>query len=248
MTLGHKEDPMKNPDGLAYDYVQATHDFGRSPVPKQGIVLHMAEGSRVVEYLSGGNVVRNVSATFAITTEGEVVQMLPLDHTSGSLNPRDVRTSTDPDGFWGRRFTRFYDPDVLTGRANQLTISIECAGTAAQGPNPKQVASIIELVGTLRARYKRPIGFGGHRDFADYKLCPGRSAGVKALIAELGHGREDVPVDPPVPDPCGAVRKELEVVKTKLYEAQDIIEEESRRAGRVATNLKAYVPRPNEGR
>jgi len=237
---------MKDPDGLGYRYVQATHDFGASGVRKEGVVFHMAEGDRVVEYLSGDNVVRNVSATFAITTEGEVVQMLPLDHTSGSLNPRDVRTSTDPDGFWGRRWTRFYDADILTGRANQRTISIECAGRGVDGPNARQVAGVIELVEKLRARYARPIGFGGHRDFADYKLCPGRSAGVKALIAELGHGREDVPVDPPVPDPCRAVRKEMEVVKTKLYEAQDIIEAESRRAGRVATNLKAYVPRPNE--
>lgn len=235
-----------NPDGLPYRYVQATHDFGESPVPKQGIVFHMAEGNRVVEYLAGDNVVRRVSATFCITTEGEVVQMLPLDHTSGSLNPRDVRTSNDPDGFWGRRFTRFYDPDILTGRANQRTISIECAGFAAQGPNAKQVQATIDLVATLRARYKRPIGFGGHRDFADYKQCPGKSKGVRAILDAVGHGREDVVVDPPEPDPCQKVRTELEATKAKLEQAEDVIEAELRRLGRVEENLGALVPTPNE--
>ena len=231
-----------NPDGLPYRFVQATHDFGKSPVPKQGIVFHMAEGTRVVEYLAGGNVLRRVSATFAITTTGEVVQMLPLDHTSGSLNPRDVRTTNDPDGFWGRRFTRFYDPDILTGRANQRTISIECAGFAAQGPNAKQVKATIDLVATLRARYKRPIGFGGHRDFADYKQCPGKSKGVRAILDAVGHGREDVPVDPPEPDPCQACQDELQAVKAKLDQAQDVIATELVRLGRSVKNLGAYVP------
>lgn len=235
-----------NPDGLPYRYVPATHDFGKSPVPKEGIVLHMAEGSRVVEYLAGGNVLRNVSATFAITTDGEVVQMLPLDHVSGSLNPRDVRQSNDPDGFWGRRWTRFYSPDILTGRANQRTISIECAGFAKDGPNALQQAAIIELVATLRAHYRRPIGFGGHRDFADYKQCPGKSKGIKAILAAVGHGREDVPVDPPEPDPCEQCQEELQAVKAKLEEAQDVIATEVGRIGRAAANLRAYEPAPNE--
>lgn len=235
-----------NPDGLSYRYVPATHDFGESPVPKQGIVFHMAEGSNPVGYLAGKNVLRNVSATFCITTEGEVVQMLPLDHTSGSLNPRDVRRSNDPDGFWGRRFTRFYPEDILTGAANQRTISIECAGFAAKGPNARQVKATIELVETLRKRYKRPIGFGGHRDFADYKQCPGKSPGVKAILEAVGHGREDVIVDPPEPDPCEQCQEELQAVKAKLEEAEDVIATEVRRIRRSAKHLGAYVPAPNE--
>jgi len=237
---------VPSPDGLDYRYVQATHDFGKSSVPKQGIVLHMAEGSRIVEYLAGSNVLRNVSANFAITTDGEVVQMLPLNHTSGSLNPRDVRTSNDPDGFWGRRFTRFYDPDILTGKANARTISIECAGFAAKGPSAVQQRAIIGLVEDLRKHYRRPIGFGGHRDFADYKQCPGKSPGIKAILAAVGHGREDVVVDPPEPDPCQECQEELQRVKAKLDQAEDVIATEVRRIRRSARNLGAYKPLPNE--
>lgn len=235
-----------NPDGLHYRYVQATHDYGPSGVPKQGVVFHMAEGSNPVGYLAGDNVLRGVSATFCITTQGEVVQMLPLDHTSGSLNPRDVRTSNDPDGFWGRRFTRFYDPDILTGAANRRTISIECAGFAEDGPNDAQVMAVVELMTTLRKRYKRPIGFGGHRDFADYKQCPGKSKNVKDLLRIIGHGREDVEVPEPEPEPCQDLIDKLEATKAKLEEAEDVIATESVRARRVARNLGKYVPHKNE--
>lgn len=238
----------ENPDGLPYRYVHATHDFGKSPVPKQGVVLHMAEGERVVEYLAGGNVLRNVSANFAITMDGEVVQMLPLDAVSGSLNPRDVRRTNDRDGFWGRRYTRFYPDTVLTGKANQLTISIECAGFAATGPNRAQQDGIVELVQRLRKRYRRPIGFGGHRDFADYKMCPGKSTGIRNVLDALGHGREDVVPDPPDPDPCQECQDELQAVKAKLDSAEDVIATELWRLGRSIKNLSSYVPRANEGR
>lgn len=237
----------RSPDGLRYRFVGATHDFGRSPVPKQGIVFHMAEGNRVVEYLSGAGVLRNVSATFAITTEGEVVQMLPLDHTSGSLNPRDVRRSTDKDGFWGRRWTRFYDPDILTGKANQRTISIECAGFASAGPNRDQVRATVQLVATLRDHFKRPLGFGGHRDFADYKLCPGRSAGVKDILIAVGHGPEGQEPKPEKPDPCQECADELALVKAQLVDAEDVIATELTRLGRAVRHLERYAARSNEG-
>lgn len=237
----------RGPEGLPYRYVQATHDFGRSPVPKQGIVFHMAEGNRVVEYLSGAGVLRNVSATFAITIEGEVVQMLPLAHTSGSLNPRDVRRSTDKDGFWGRRWTRFYDPDILTGKANQRTISIECAGFASAGPNRDQVRATIDLVRTLREHFKRPLGFGGHRDFADYKLCPGRSAGIKDILEAVGHGAEGASPEPaPKPDPCQECMDELAATKERLADAEDVIATELVRLGRAVRHLERYAARANE--
>lgn len=235
---------MDSPDGLPYRYVPAKYDFGKSPVPKEGIVLHMAEGTRVLEYLAGGNILRRVSATFIVTMEGEVVQMLPLDHTSGSLNPRDVRRSTDPKGRWGRKFTRFYGPELFTGRANQLTISIECAGFAKDGPNADQQKGIIELVERLRKRYKRPLGFNIHCDFADYKSCPGWSRGIRNIIDAVGHGREDAtPAPDPDPDPekptYDEVVAQLETTKAKLEEAEDAIAD-------AVDRLSQYVPQPNE--
>ena len=236
---------MAGPDGLPYRYVPAKHDYGKSPVPKEGIVLHMAEGNRVLEYLAGGNVLRGVSATFICTIEGEIVQMLPLDHTSGSLNARDVRRSTDPKGRWGARYTKYYGPELYQGKANQLTISIECAGFAKDGPNKAQQAAIIELVERLRKRSKRTLGFNIHCDFADYKSCPGWSQGIRNIIDAVGHGREKDVVTPPDPDPdpdkptYDEVVAQLEATKTKLEEAEDAIADAVGRLGQ-------YVPQPNE--
>lgn len=75
---------------------------------------------------------------------------------------------------------------------------------------------------------------------------PGKSKGVRAILDAVGHGREDVVVDPPEPDPCQEVRTELEAVKAKLEEAEDVIATEVGRIGRAAANLRDYVPVPNE--
>lgn len=231
----------KSPDGLPYRYVPAKHDYGKSPVPKEGIVLHMAEGINVLDYLASGNVLRGVSATFICTVEGEIVQMLPLDHVSGSLNPHDVRTSNDPKGRWGRRFTRYYGPELMTGRANQLTISIECAGFAKDGPNREQQLAIIDLVNLLRKTTKRTLGFNIHCDFADYKSCPGWSRGIRNVIEAVGHGREGDPVPEPEPeDPeVAKLRAQLEATKAKLEEAEDTI-------GDSIARLSKYAPSANE--
>lgn len=239
-----------NPDGLPYAYVPAKYDYGKSPVPKEGIVLHMAEGQRVLEYLAGGNILRGVSATFVVQMDGTVVQMLPLDHVSGSLNPRDVRTSTDPKGRWGRAFTRYYGPELMQGRANQLTISIECGGFAKDGPNKAQQASIIELVKTLRKATKRSLGFNIHCDFADYKPCPGWSQGIRNIIDAVGHGAESTkpkPTPEPVPDPTPDPEKptydelvqQLQDTKARLSDAEDAI-------ATATDDLAAYKPLANQ--
>jgi len=241
---------MQNPDGLPYDYVPAKNDYGKSPVPKEGIVLHMAEGERVREYLASGNILRGVSATFVIEMDGNVVQMLPLDHTSGSLNPRDIRTSTDAKGRWGRAFTRYYGPELMQGRANQLTISIECGGFAKNGPNKAQQEAIIQLVKTLRKRYARTLGFNIHCDFADYKSCPGWSQGIRNIIDAVGHGRESTKPDPkpepdpdPTPDPdkptYDELVQQLADTKAKLADAEDAIATASQA-------LAAYLPASNQ--
>lgn len=247
---------MKNPDGLPYRYVPATHDYGKSPVAKQGIVVHMSEGCNPAAYLSGGNVLRGVSANFTVEQDGEVVQMLPVNHTSGSINVNDVRTDTDEDGDWGRRWTRYYDPDILTGKANQRTISIEVAGKASKrwgcdgesyppGPNPAQVSALIELVQTLRKHFPQRLGVNGHRDFADYKACPGSGAGIKRLLENVGHGPEVAPDPEPEPD-CLPQRKRIRELKAQVEELQDALADAAVTAQQSFRDLRPYLPDPNE--
>jgi hypothetical protein len=254
---------MKNPDGLPYRYVPATHDFGKSPVAKQGIVVHVSEGCNPAAYLSSGNVLRNVSANFTVEQGGEIVQMLPVNHTSGSINPRDVRTDTDEDGFWGRRWTRYMDPDILTGRVNQRTISIEVAGRASRawtcdgethkrGPNAAQVVSLIELVGVLRDHFKQRLGVNGHRDFTDWKPCPGEGLGIRALLKAVGHGPEMAPPPEPEPD-CDELetlvrrlRRERNLARVRVEELEGTLGEQALAISRAVARLKPYLPEPNE--
>lgn len=250
---------MENPDGLPFKYVPATHDYGPRSVPVEGIVFHMAEGCNVTGYLKGDNVLRGVSATFTIEEDGTVIQMLPLGHVSGSLNPRDVRDSNDPDGFWGRRWTRYYSPDIMTGKANTRTISVEMAGRASApwgceehthpaGITDAQVTAAIALVKLLRKRFSRPLGVNGHRDFADYKACPGKSGGIRDLLDAVGHGREDSvvpPVEPPDPE-LAKLRLELEATKAKLEDAEDSIADAFTLSKRTTRRLAAYVPADNK--
>jgi hypothetical protein len=200
-------------------------------------VFHLAEGCDPLGYLSGPKerIARGVSATFVVQPSGRVVQMLALDHVSGSLNPREVRTSTDPDGWAGRRYTRFMDRDILDGWVNHRAWSIECAGFALRdwtcgddifqkGPNERQVEAVVELVGLLRERAKRPLGFTIHRDFADYKPCPGRSDGVKALLERLGHGEEPVVEEPSCQEQLADAQATVQRLRTRLVAKEDALE------------------------
>lgn len=253
----------RNPDNLPYPYIHASHDYGRSPVAKQGIVVHLSEGCNPARYLSSGNVLRNVSANFTVEQDGEVIQMLPVQNTSGSINPRDVRKDTDDDGDWGRRWTRYYDDDILTGKVNQRTISIEVAGKARSrwgcdgltyppGPNMKQVDSLIELIERLRTKFPQRLGVNGHRDFTDWKACPGEGQGIKRLLEAVGHGPEVAPAPEPEPD-CDELRatvKRLRVQRTELRERvedlEDTLGEQAIAIQRAVTRLKPFLPEPNE--
>lgn len=166
---------------MAYPFVQAHDDYGPRSGPALAFVVHMAEGGGTVGFLSRPND-RGVSVHYVIEYTGRIVQMLLESHASGSLNPRDIRTTEGPPPF-GISVARAVLGDWIRD-PNAAVISLEIEGYAATGPNATQRAALVRLVDDVRSRHPS-IGLLGHRDFQDYKRCPG------ALIpwADLGgHG------------------------------------------------------------
>lgn len=165
----------------SYPFVQAYHDYGRRRGPVLAFVVHMAEGGGTVGYLSR-DASRGVSVHYVIEYSGRIVQMLREDHASGSIDPTKLRTTNGPAPYGAtvrRSVMRGWDSDP-----NSAVISLEIEGFAKDGPNAKQLIALGRLVADVRSRYPG-IGLLGHRDFADYKACPG----AKIPWAQLGgHG------------------------------------------------------------
>jgi len=179
---------------VTYPFVQATFDYGPRRGPALAFVVHMAEGGGTVGYLSR-EPARGVSVHYVIEYTGRIVQMLLEGHASGSIDPSNIRTSDDPDGFYGVTAAEAVMGSCWSN-PNAACISVEIEGFAASGPNAAQHGSLRTLVDDVRSRYPA-IGLLGHRDFADYKACPGR------LIhwTELGgHGPRENVMQKPITD------------------------------------------------
>lgn len=182
---------------MSYPFRQARFDYGPRKGPILGFVVHMAEGGGTVGFLAG-NPARGVSVHYVIEYSGRIVQMLLEGHASGSIDPSQIRKSDDPDRFFGRAAA----VAVLGSWAddpNSVVISLEIEGFAADGPNVDQAAALVALVDDVRRRYPA-IGLLGHRDFADYKACPGRLI-PWPLLGGHGHQEELVQIDVASPDP-----------------------------------------------
>ncbi len=154
---------------MAYPFVQAYHDYGRRRGPVLAFVVHMAEGGGTVGYLAKAQS-RGVSVHYVIEYSGRIVQMLREDHASGSIDPTKIRTTNGPAPYGAavrRQVMRSWDSDP-----NSVVISLEIEGFAKDGPNVSQLQALSRLVDDVRSR-SPAIGLLGHRDFADYKACPG---------------------------------------------------------------------------
>jgi hypothetical protein len=171
---------------VTYPFVQAANDYGRRKGPVLAFVIHMAEGGGTVGFLSRPNV-RGVSVHYVIERSGRIVQMLLESHASGSIDPTKLRDGNGPPPY-GISVARA----TLGGWVNDpnsAVLSVEIEGYAADGPNPSEVAALKALVKDIRTRYPA-IGLLGHRDFVDYKACPGAHIPWDALG---GHGPAEDP-------------------------------------------------------
>lgn len=176
----------------------AAKDYGpRGRWPTLAVVWHVAEGRNVAQYLSR-KPLRGVSVHYTVEQatdrwdDGEVVRCLAEDRISGSIDPRTVRRTDDPDGYYGASHAKAaigrYWPETSP---NCLVISVEVAGSAKDGPTEAQQRSMVALWDELRGRYPKAIPLG-HRDWQDVKPCPGRTAAMKAVFAAMGgHGKDN---------------------------------------------------------
>ena len=178
---------------------------------------HMAEGNNVAAYL-GRNPRRNVSVQYTVEADGAIIRMVPELRVAGSINPNTLRTDNDKDGYYGAKHARAALKG-LWSNPNKGVIAVEIAGKAVNGPNEKQVASLVRLHRDLESRYPRIVPLG-HRDFQNVKRCPGKTGPMKRAFARMGgHGLDYDPVrpkpDPVPPTPVPTDPDELEELRAE---------------------------------
>jgi hypothetical protein len=176
---------------MTYPFVHAKYDYGVRSGPVKAFLIHMAEGGGTVAYLANSPL-RGVSVHYVIEYSGRIVRMLDESHASGSVNPQDIRTTDDANGFYGVTAAKAVMGSWWSN-PNAAVISLEIEGFAKTGPNADQANALVVLVNDVWSRHPG-MGLLGHRDFADYKQCPGTHIDWARLG---GHGpAKPIPEEP----------------------------------------------------
>ena len=170
---------------MAYAFKQAKYYTKNGLKEARAIVLHMAEGGGTVSHLT--HPPNDNSSHFVVEHSGHVVQMVGWGDADHSLH------IDRPHGPPGPGDCHSFSLDVarnLLGAAgiadpNAYLIAVEIEGwakdhtsgnpprTVPAGPKPAQVKALRDLIDDLRNRYPTLRGVLGHRDFQNYKACPG---------------------------------------------------------------------------
>lgn len=181
-----------------YPFIAAAFDYGLRRAAARAFVIHMAEGGGTVGYLSR-DPARGVSVHFVIEYSGRIVQMLKLDRVSGSINPDRLRITNDPPfvGYNGElvRYGVTARKRVMgdwDAKPNHACITVEVEGRAYRGPNIAQRRALVLLTRDVLVRQPSIVGLLGHRDFADYKACPGKLIPWANMAMTTGSGRHGI--------------------------------------------------------
>lgn len=169
---------------MSYPFVAAKYYTPGGMVEPRAIAIHFAEGGGTVSWLT--HPTNDNSSHFVIEYSGRVVQMVRDADASHSLHV-DRPSGPPSAGDFGTYSLDAAKACLGAGIADPCAyiFAVEIEGYAATAPNAAQATSLGALVHDLRARHRSLRGLLGHRDFQNYKVCPGGKI-PWALIG--GHG------------------------------------------------------------
>lgn len=156
---------------------------------------HMAEGGGTDTWLTRKDGRQgNNSCHIVVKYDGSIRQLVEFDDAAWSLhNSIDADTNDASDfGIFDFKYVRaalgsgYPDP-------NRYIIAIEVEGFFDSGPNTAQKRTIRLLAAFLEGQYPKAVHLG-HRDFQDYKPCPGRYLFTN-LLPHASRFSAGVPID-----------------------------------------------------
>ncbi|MES2210976.1 MAG: peptidoglycan recognition family protein [Chloroflexota bacterium] len=170
---------------MTYPFVAAKYFTAGGMTEPHAVVVHMAEGGGTVSWLT--HPTNDNSSHFVIEYSGRIVQMVKDADASHSLRVAfDADTNDAPDfGIYSAKVGQAVLGTDGWADPNRYLFAVELEGFAAAGPNADQVKSLTALIADLRGRHPSIKGLLGHRDFQDYKACPG---GKVPWASIGGHG------------------------------------------------------------